>query len=135
MLAHRPSVALAQAIVEPLVVGVIKALVLHRPFQIPIDLGHEAEAGNLLANPARRLRPEERRPRPQVRSNTSGRTSIAMSQRTPSHWPAIFISSPIIASCVAGLAVVELQCVGPAGKVRIATVSQQQSPCLRLTQV
>ncbi len=41
--------------------------------------------------------------RPQVRSKTSGRTSMAMSQRTPSHWPAIFSSSPIIASCVAGL--------------------------------
>jgi hypothetical protein len=41
--------------------------------------------------------------RPHVRSNTSGRTSIAMSQRTPSHCPAIFMSSPIIAACVAGL--------------------------------
>ena len=40
---------------------------------------------------------------PQVRSKTSGRTSMAMSQRTPSHCPAIFTSSPIIASCVAGL--------------------------------
>ena len=40
---------------------------------------------------------------PQVRSNTSGSTSMAMSQRTPSHCPAILSSSPIIASCVAGL--------------------------------
>ena len=40
---------------------------------------------------------------PQVRSKTSGSTSMAMSQRTPSHWPAIFSSSPIMASCVAGL--------------------------------
>ena len=40
---------------------------------------------------------------PQVRSKTSGSTSMAMSQRTPSHCPAIFSSSPIIASCVAGL--------------------------------
>ena len=42
--------------------------------------------------------------RPHVRSKTSGRTSIAMSHRTPSHWPAIFSSSPIIASCVCGFA-------------------------------
>jgi len=42
--------------------------------------------------------------RPQVRSNTSGRTSIAMSQRTPSHCPATRTSSPAIASCVAGFA-------------------------------
>ena len=41
---------------------------------------------------------------PQVRSNTSGSTSIAISQRTPSHCPAIRVSSPIIASCVSGLA-------------------------------
>ena len=69
---------------------------------------------------------------PQVRSKTSGSTSIAMSQRTPSHWPAIFSSSPIIASCVAGLAVIELQRVGPAGKVRIASVGQQQIAPLAL---
>jgi hypothetical protein len=36
--------------------------------------------------------------RPQVRSNTSGNTSIAMSHRTPSHFPAIFTSSEIIAA-------------------------------------
>ena len=41
--------------------------------------------------------------RPQVRSNTSGSTSIAMSQRTPSHCPAILVSSAAIALCVAGL--------------------------------
>ena len=41
--------------------------------------------------------------RPQVRSKTSGRTSIAMSQRTPSHCPLIFSSSSCIASCVATL--------------------------------
>ena len=40
---------------------------------------------------------------PQVRSKTSGSTSMAMSQRTPSHCPAIVSSSPIIASWVAGL--------------------------------
>ena len=42
--------------------------------------------------------------RPQVRSKTSGSTSIAMSQRTPSHCPAMVSSSPIMASCNAGLA-------------------------------
>mgnify|MGYP003694010037 CR=1 FL=1 len=40
---------------------------------------------------------------PQVRSNTSGKTSMAMSQRTPSHCPAILSSSPIIACCNSGL--------------------------------
>ncbi len=39
---------------------------------------------------------------PQVRAKTSGNTSMAMSQRRPSHCPAISRSSAIIASCVAG---------------------------------
>jgi len=42
--------------------------------------------------------------RPQVRSNTSGSTSIAMSQRTPSQSEAICSSSPTIASWVSGCA-------------------------------
>ena len=40
---------------------------------------------------------------PQVRSKTSGSTSMAMSQRTPSHCPALFSNSAAIASWVAGL--------------------------------
>ena len=40
---------------------------------------------------------------PQVRLKTSGSSSIAMSQRTPSHCPAIFSSSARIASWSAGL--------------------------------
>ena len=63
---------------------------------------------------------------PHVRSNTSGKTSMAMSQRTPSHCPAIFSSSPIIACCSGRVAVVELQRVGPAGEVRVAAVGEQQ---------
>jgi len=41
---------------------------------------------------------------PQVRSNTSGRTSIAMSHRTPSARPAMRSNSEIIASCNSGFA-------------------------------
>ena len=52
---------------------------------------------------------------------------MAMSQRTPSHWPAILrSSSPIIASCDGGVGVVELQRVGPAGEIGIAAVGEQQ---------
>ena len=104
VLAHRPRVSLAQAVVEPLVVGVVEPLLLQRPFQVPVDLGHEAEARDPLPDAPRS--PPARTAAagvPQVRSKTSGRTSMAMSQRTPSHCPAIFTSSPIIASCVAGL--------------------------------
>ena len=42
-------------------------------------------------------------PMPQVLSNTSGKSSMAMSQRTPSHCPAILSNSPIIACCNSGL--------------------------------
>ena len=40
----------------------------------------------------------------QVRAKTSGSTSMAMSQRTPSHCVAILSSSPAIASRAAGFA-------------------------------
>ena len=58
VLAHRPGVPFAKPVVEPLVVGVVEALLLQRPFQIPIDLGHEAEARDALAHALDRLRPE-----------------------------------------------------------------------------
>ena len=63
---------------------------------------------------------------PQVRSNTSGSTSMAMSQRTPSHCPAIFTSSRDHRLLSGRVAVVELQRVGPAGEIRIAAVGEHQ---------
>jgi hypothetical protein len=41
---------------------------------------------------------------PQLRRKISGNTSIAMSQRTPSHLPAIAVNSPICTRCNSGLA-------------------------------
>jgi hypothetical protein len=41
---------------------------------------------------------------PQVRWKISGNSSIAMSQRTPSHFPAMLISSSSRAVCRSGLA-------------------------------
>ena len=67
VLADRPDVAVAQPIVQPLVVGVVESLLLQRPFEIPVDLGHEAEAGRLLAHARGGSRPEGLRaeaPRP-----------------------------------------------------------------------
>ena len=57
---------------------------------------------------------------------------MAMSQRTPSHCPAMLSSSPIIACCSVRVAVVELQRVGPAVEVRVAAVGEQQRAVLRL---
>ena len=95
VLAHRPRVPVAQAVVEPLVVGVVEALLLQRPLEVPVDLGHEAGT-RVRARAARAIagRPERLgADRPQVRSKTSGSSSIAMSQRTPSHGAAIRGSS------------------------------------------
>src|SRR5215470_19468916 len=55
MLTHRPGVTLPEPVVEPLVVGVVESLLLQRPLQIPVDLGHEAEVRDLLAHALRRL--------------------------------------------------------------------------------
>src|SRR5215510_7864975 len=60
MLAHLPGVTLAEAIVQSLVVGVIETLLLQCPFQVPVNLGHEAETRNALPNELGCLRPEER---------------------------------------------------------------------------
>src|SRR5436190_15815194 len=60
MLSYRPGVAVAQAIVETLVVRVVEALLVHGRFEVPIDFGHEAEPRNPFADARRRLGPEER---------------------------------------------------------------------------
>ena len=59
VLSHRPRVPLAEAVVKPFVVSVIEPLLEHRPFQVPINLGHEAEVRVLLPNSLSRLRPEQ----------------------------------------------------------------------------
>ena len=59
--AHRPRLSHAQAIVEPLVIGVIKTLLLQGPFAVPVDLGHEAELRSPLSHVLDRRGPEWRR--------------------------------------------------------------------------
>ena len=58
VLAHRAGVALHQPVVEPLVVGVVEALLLEGPLEVPVDLGEEQEARDLGAHGLRRARPE-----------------------------------------------------------------------------
>ena len=54
--------SLAQAVVEPLVVRVVEALLQHRPLEVPVDLGHEAESRRARPNALGHPRPEQRRP-------------------------------------------------------------------------
>src|SRR5262245_62289691 len=58
VLAHGPGLTGMEAIVEPLVVCVVEALLLQRPLEVPVDLGHEAEVRHSLPHALRRLRPE-----------------------------------------------------------------------------
>src|SRR3954470_9432592 len=60
MLSYRPRVAVAKAIVEALVVGIVEALLVHGRFEVPVDFGHEAERRNPFADARRRRRPEKR---------------------------------------------------------------------------
>jgi hypothetical protein len=62
MLAHRPRLAAAEAVVEAFVVRVVEPLLLQLPLEVPVDLGHEAEARHPLPHPPRRIGPEGRRP-------------------------------------------------------------------------
>ena len=43
----RRCVPFPEAVIQPLVVGVVEPLLLERPFEIPIDFGNEEEARDL----------------------------------------------------------------------------------------
>src|SRR4051812_6507688 len=50
VLANRTSMALAKAVVQPFVVGVIESLLLQGPFQVPVNFGHEDKTWRLLSH-------------------------------------------------------------------------------------
>src|SRR5205823_3197630 len=60
MLAHRPGMMVAEAVVESFVVGVVETLLLQGPFQVPVDLGHEQKARNPFAHALGSLWPKQR---------------------------------------------------------------------------
>ncbi len=91
-----------EAVIQALVVTVIEPLLLEFPLEVPISLSNKKEIRPCFFRvvitstqysaaggaPARL---------PQVRSKTAFMTSIAMSQRTPSHWSARSERVPITA--------------------------------------
>ena len=126
VLAHRPRVPLAQAVVEPLVVGVVEPLLLHRPFEVPVHLGHEAEARHPLPHPPGRLRPEQRRPAApgpleDVRQDEHGH--VAAHAVALAGDPQQLADHRLLRGRIA---VVELQRVRPAGEVRVPAIGQDQ---------
>src|SRR5215468_8948857 len=50
MLAHGPGVTVTKAVVEPFVVSVIESLLLHGPFQIPVNFRHKTKVRRFLTN-------------------------------------------------------------------------------------
>ena len=127
VLAHRARVALAQPVVEALVVRVVEPLLLQRPLEVPVDLGHEAEARDALPHapdglPARRVGRDGPRC---ARRRRAGRAWPCRSARRRTGRRSA-ASSAIIASCERRVAVVELQRVRPAREVRVAAVREHQ---------
>ena len=123
--AHRPGVPFAKAVVEPLVVGVIESLLLHRPFPVPIDLGHKLEVRVFPPDGLGRLRPEG------LSGDAPGAFEhIGQDEHRHVAANAVALSGDSLQFADHRLlqfrvAVVELQRVRPAGEVRIATVGQQ----------
>src|SRR5262245_23980232 len=58
MLAHRTGMTLAQPIVKPFIVRVVEPLLLHPPFQVPVDFGHKTKVRKFFANLLGRFGPE-----------------------------------------------------------------------------
>jgi hypothetical protein len=58
VLADRQRHLIAEAVIEPLVIGVIETLLQHRPFEIPVRFGHEEKIRHDLSHAPDRVRPE-----------------------------------------------------------------------------
>jgi hypothetical protein len=130
MVTHRPGMAFTEAIVEPFVVDVIESLLLQSPFEIPIDLGHETEAGRLFAHSLSGFGPEQLRleapsPLEDIGQDKHGHVA-AHSVSLPGD-PQQFSDHRVLHG---GVAVVKLPRIGPAGKIRIAPVGKQQVAAL-----
>jgi hypothetical protein len=117
-------VSVAQAIVESLVVGVIEPLLLERPFEVPVDLGHEGEAGSVLAHSPCGVGPEGLRaniPRPfeHVGEHQHGHVAADAVALTGDFDQ--FRDHGVLGGWIA---VIELQRVGPGREVRIPPVGE-----------
>ena len=128
MLAHGAGMTFTQAVVQTLVVSIVESLLLHRPFPIPVDLGHELEVRMFAPHGLGCLRPEELSP-----DAPSAFEHIGQEQH--SHVAAHAVALPGDSLQLADhrllqlrVAVVELQRVGPAIEVRVAAVSEHHSP-------
>ena len=131
VLAHGPSVLLSQSVVQALVVGVVEALLLQRPFHVPVDLGHEQEVRMFPSHGLGRLRPEGIGPDAPGAFEHSGHDEHG---HVAAHAIALAGDSLQLADhCLLQfrVGIVELQRVGPTVKVRVSAVGEQQRPVFR----
>ena len=132
MVTHRPGMAFTEAIVEPFVVGVIESLLLQSPFEIPIDLGHETEAGRLFAHSLSGFGPEQLRleaPSPLEDIGQDKHRHVAANSVTLPGDPQQLSDHRVLRG---GVAVVKLQRIRPAGEKRIASIREQPVAALAL---
>src|SRR3954470_2711905 len=128
MLANPARIAFPEPVVQPLVVRVVEALRKQCPFEIPVDLGEKKEAWEALADPRDGSRPERLRlPSPGLLED--------LRQEQHGHVATDAVALPGNAEKLlghrllgGGIRVVELERVGPGGKVRIAAVRAEYSP-------
>src|SRR6516162_8034046 len=125
MFADRPGLPAAKAIIESFVVSVIESLLLQGPFEIPIDLSHEAKVRNVLAHLPGRLWPER------LRMDAPG-SFKDLRQRQHGHVASEAVTLVGNLDQLADhrflrgrVAIVELNGVRPAGKVWVASVGKQ----------
>src|SRR6516164_10697588 len=122
--ADRPGMAVSQAVVKPLVVTIVEALLVQGPFEVPINLGHKGEGRIFLADRRGRLRPEwVRRQSPSALKNVRQQQHRHVAAHTVAlAGNADQLVDPRLLQF--GIGVVELQGIRPARKVGIAPIGQ-----------
>ena len=125
VLADRPGVSLAQPVVEALVVRVVEPLLQHRPLEVPVDLGHEAEARHALPHALGHPRPEGRRP-----AAPGPLEDVGQDEHRHVAADAVALPADLQELVQHGLlrghvAVVELEGIRPPGEIRVPAVRQR----------
>jgi hypothetical protein len=125
-LANRAGALIAEAVVQAFIVGIIKPLLLERPLHVPVDFGHETEAGDLLADAAGRLGLE----------GASGEAPRALEDLGHDEHGHVAADAVALAGdpekladhgfLSGGVAVVQLQRVGPSGEIGVAAVGEKE---------
>ena len=138
MTAHGAGILSTQAVVEALVVREVEALLLERPLEIPVRLGHEHELGAALTDVLDGHRPErivdEQAPVAGTRP-VAPRAVDDLGQDEHGHVAphAVALTGDGSQHVQHGpsqlrMTVIELERVGPAGEVRVTPVGEHARP-------